>query len=375
MTADIDSDSSDTLVIGAGTLGMMTALRLAQRGVEVTVLDSGAPMEEASGVNAGSLAAQNKMRALMPHTLAALALWRQMSEFLGADVGFANVGGLRVATSDSDLALLAQSSDEQSKLGVDIEWLDGAALAQRAPFIGKDVLAATYSSVDCYASPLLFTPALLRTAEAAGVRVHSRLRVVAVARSGTVYRVETEGGRVFRCGRLIIAAGAWSGSIARLMGVEIPVALDVNMISVSGPATSFMHGVVTHVQGILTLKQVANGTCLIGGGWQGAGSLESGRKDIDYESSLHNVRLAIRVIPHIRELTLVRQWAGFEGVSPDSCPYLGALPNHPNAYMLACARGGWTLSPILSQMLSELMLDRDTSLPYRNFSPARFCDA
>jgi len=151
--------------------------------------------------------------------------------------------------------------------------------------------------------------------------------------------------------------------------------LDVNMIAVCAGAAEFMHGVVTHVRGILTLKQVANGTCLIGGGWQGVGDLDSGRKEIDYESALHNIRLAIRVIPKIRYLTLVRQWSGFEGVTPDSCPYLGALPGVSNAWIIACARGGWTLSPILSLMLSELMLDGDTALPRRLFDPARFSHA
>lgn len=368
-------DCCDTLVIGGGTLGLMTALRLAERGVDVTVLEGSSPMGEASGVNAGSLAAQNKMLAMMPHTLEALRLWRGMADYLGADVGFQNVGGLRVAMDDADVELLDKSSSEQSKLGVDIEWLEGDALQRRAPFLGEQVRAATYSSVDCFANPLLFGPALLRKAAIVGVRIQSQSRVTAIEQQGTGFSIGTADGRIHSCARLVIAAGAWSGELARLLGVNLPVALDVNMICVSTPSESFMHGVVTHVRGILTLKQVANGGCLIGGGWQGTGSLGSGNKDIDYESSLHNVRLAVKVIPAIAQRTLLRQWAGFEGVSPDSCPYLGPLPNVRNAYALTCARGGWTLSPILSKMLSEIILDRDTELPFKAFSPGRFTHA
>lgn len=365
----------DTLVVGGGTLGLMTALRLAERGVDVTVLEGSLPMGEASGVNAGSLAAQNKMMVMMPHTLAALRLWRDMADYLDTDVGFHNVGGLRVAMDDADVELLEKSSSKQSKIGVDIEWLEGDDIQRRAPFLGELVRAATYSSVDCFANPLIFGPALLRKAAKAGVRIRAHSRVAAIEQQGTGFSIGTDDGRVYPCGRLVIAAGAWSGDVARLLGVNLPVALDVNMIGVSTPSASFMEGVVTHVRGILTLKQVANGTCLIGGGWQGRGDLHSGDKDIDYESGLHNVRLAVRVIPAIAQRTLVRQWAGFEGVSPDSCPYLGPLPNVKNAYALTCARGGWTLSPILSKMLSEIILDRDTELPYEAFSPARFTHA
>lgn len=362
----------DTLVIGAGTLGLMTALRLAERGVDVTVLERGAPMGEASGVNAGSLAAQNKMLAMMPHTLAALKLWEGMADYLGAEVGFARVGGLRVAMNGAERDMLERSAAEQARIGVPIEWLEGDALRRRASFLGEQVVAASHASVDCFANPLLFAPALLGRAVARGVQVHDRSPVAAIEPVGDGYVVKTGTGAIYRCGRLVIAAGAWSGEVARQLGLVAPVKLDVNMIGVTAPSDVFMQGVVTHVRGILTLKQVANGTLLIGGGWIGKGTLADGRKDLDYESSLHNVRLAVRVVPAIARRTLVRQWAGYEGATPDSCPYLGAIPGCENAYMLACARGGWTLAPILSKMLTELMMDHDTELPHRAFSPGRF---
>lgn len=369
-------DSCDTLVIGAGALGLMTALRLARRGVDVIVVDRGMPMSEASGVNAGSLAAQNKLLPLIPHTLAALELWRGMELFLGADVGFSNPGGYRVATSESDREVLKRSSAEQQEAGVASDWLDPAQIGARAPFIGSAVIAATFSPDDCFASPLLFAPALIDAAKSAGVRIAHSESVTAIERrtDGAGYRISTANASV-RCARLVVAAGAWSSWVTRLAGLSLPLMQDINMISVSAPAPPFMQGVVTHVRGILTLKQVANGTCLIGGGWQGAGDLGSDRKDLDYESALHNLRLAVSVIPKIGSLTLARQWSGFEGVTPDSCPYLGPLPGLPGAFIVACARGGWTLSPILSLMLSELMLDGDTALAHSLFNPARFADA
>jgi len=351
---------------------MMTALYLAERGTDVLVLDKGTPMSEASGVNAGSLAAQNKMLTMMPHTLAALKLWEGMAGRLGTDVGFVRAGGLRVAMNDAETAMLERSSNEQSKIGVPIEWLEGEAIARVAPFLGEQVRAATHSSVDCFANPLLFAPALMRKALAKGVRVVSHSPVTTVEQVGDGFSVETGTGQVYRCGRLVVAAGAWSSRIARMLGIDAPVKIDVNMLGVTTPSAAFMSGVVTHVRGILTLKQVANGTLLIGGGWLGTGTLADGQTGIDYESSLHNVRLAVKVIPDIAQRTLVRQWSGYEGATPDSCPYLGIVPGRKNAWMLACARGGWTLSPILSKMLAELILDGDCALPYRHFSPGRF---
>jgi glycine/D-amino acid oxidase-like deaminating enzyme len=128
---------------------------------------------------------------------------------------------------------------------------------------------------------------------------------------------------------------------------------------------------VTHIRGILTLKQLPNGSCIIGGGWQGIGDLESGRKDFDYESLLHNIRLGALIVPALKDLHIVRNWAGFEGVTPDSLPYFGQLPGLPNAYISACARGGWSIGPVLGKLMDELVRTGKTSFPILEFDPKR----
>jgi glycine/D-amino acid oxidase-like deaminating enzyme len=128
---------------------------------------------------------------------------------------------------------------------------------------------------------------------------------------------------------------------------------------------------VTHIRGILSLKQYPHGTCVIGGGWQGLGSLKTGRKDLDYVSLLHNLRLAVKIVPSLANVRLVRSWAGFEGVTPDSLPFFGKLPGHSNAFIIGCARGGWTIGPYLGQLMTELVLTNKTSYPMDEFDLRR----
>ena len=162
---------AEVVVVGAGIMGLATAIFLSRAGREVVVLDRGEPWREASGVNAGSLAVQNKRLPLVPYTLASLALWRQGRELFGGDLGFVPSGGLRVATSDEEAARLAASAAEQRDAGVATEWLEGRALRARAPWLGASVVAATACEADSFAIPLMAGPVLLDALRAAGGRL------------------------------------------------------------------------------------------------------------------------------------------------------------------------------------------------------------
>ena len=86
---------------------------------------------------------------------------------------------------------------------------------------------------------------------------------------------------------------------------------------------------MTHIGGVLSLKQYPNGTCMIGGGWQGrGGAWKAEAKELDYERLLHNLRTAAIVVPALAELRILRSWSGFEAVAADALPLLGRLPGH-----------------------------------------------
>jgi glycine/D-amino acid oxidase-like deaminating enzyme len=209
--------------------------------------------------------------------------------------------------------------------------------------------------------------------EKAGVAFVEDAQVQSIRQEGRIC-VDTSQGE-FRGSQIAITAGAWSGHIASMVGVNLPISLDVNMVSVTEPAGPTIGNIVTHARGILTLKQVANGSCLIGGGWQGVGTLDDLRKDVSYDQIVHNLRLALRVIPGLRNLNVLRSWAGYEGVTPDSLPHVGRLPGRENIYCAACARGGFTMGPLFGRLLGEYILTGSTSKPIGIFEPGRFANA
>ena len=360
----------DVVVIGAGTIGLFTALNLAERGRRVTVLERRTAWREASGVNAGSLGVQNKLVPLVPYTLASFEIWKTLERRLGRDIGYHRTGGYKVATSADEEERLRAGFEAQIAAGLRAEWKTAETLRREAPWMSDSVVAATYSDDDGHASPIRLGPALVDALRHAKVDLIEGVEILGMEANGGI-RIDTKG-EAFRAREIVIAANAWSARLAAMLGVSLPISLDVNMVSVTEPAPLTVGKMVTHARGILTVKQVANGSCLIGGGWQGVGTLDDMAKDIDFDQLTHNLVLASSVLPGLKKLHVLRSWAGYEGVSPDSLPYLGRLPGHERAYVAACARGGFTLGPLFGQLMAQLIVDGQPSIAIDGFNPGRF---
>ena len=358
---------SDIVVIGAGVTGLSAALYLARAGREVVVLDRGDAWGEASGANAGTLSLQIKHPQVMELMQVSLDLWEQ--EAATFDRKVTRSGGLRVALTRQEVDMLRTSVALQRSRGFDVEFLEGRALADFAPWLGDEVLAASACPRDAYSIPLSCGPCLMKAATAAGVRLVGHTGVNAI-HSGDGCRLATPAGTI-RCDILVIAAGAWSGQAATMLGVDLPLMVDVNMLTITEPAPPVLDRIVTHMGGVLSLKQYANGTCMIGGGWQGRGSLASGVTDIDHVRLLHNLATAARVVPALRNLGILRCWSGFESVAPDALPVLGPLPGHPHVLIATGARGGYSLGPALGKMVAELVTTGTACVPAAHFDPAR----
>lgn len=362
---------AEIVIVGAGVIGLCAGFYLARSGHDVIVLDRGEPWSDASGVNAGTISVQVKRPEVLDLTLESARLWQELADNFLIDVGFVRCGGLRVATSTGEVARLRESAADQQVRGLEVELLEGAALRAAAPWLGDDVLAASQCPSDGLSVPLSAGHGLVLAVGRAGGRVVGNAGVQAIEAGDGAFRVVTPVG-VVRCRKLVVAAGAWMDDIVAMLGVDLPIMVDVNMLTITEPSPRIMDRVVTHIGGMLSVKQYANGTCIIGGGWQGRGGRESGRKELDYERLLHNLRFAARVVPALADLRVVRSWSGFEAVAPDALPLFGALPGNDAAFVVGCARGGYSQGPALGQLLCQLISSGGTSLPMQSFSPARF---
>lgn len=354
----------DIAVVGGGIMGCAAALRMAAGGMRVIVLDQGDLGQGASGVNAGTLSLQIKRVRLMPYALRGHHLWAQM----GDAVGFRRTGGHTLAFTAHEEALLHERQTLKAQAGAPIEFIGAEALRKAEPNLTRKVVAASFCPEDGHANSSLTGQYYRARLDQAGVtwRQHSPVTQIDAG-----FTLATPQGAV-QARRLLLAAGAWLRPLALMLGVDLPVQARVNTVSVTERMPPLTGSVIGHATGLLTLKQKPNGTVLIGGGWQGQGTPQTGRGQVDAATLGPNLALARYALPALATARILRSWTGFEANVPDFYPLAGDLPGVPDAFVLGCVRGGYTIGPYIGQLMGDLILGRQPEMPL--FDPGRDFD-
>jgi sarcosine oxidase subunit beta len=360
--------SFDAIVVGGGVMGAAAALQLAEGGMRVALCEARQLGMGASGVNAGTLSMQTKRVPLIPYALRGYELWKRA----GDAVGFKETGSLTLAYTQAEAEGLAQRMTARRNAGAPIDLITAAAARVMEPGLREGLAAASYCAADGYANASLTGGYYRGRLRAAGADVRELTPACAMVPDGTGVTVNTPAGPL-RAARALLATGAWAKAMSEQIGVPLPIRLRVNTVSVTERMPTLIKTVVAHASGLLTLKQAANGTMLIGGAWQGRGSPETWHSDIAPDTLIANLRLAQYVLPRLAHARVLRCWTGFEAQTPDSVPLAGPMPGMNNLFVLCCVRSGYTIGPYIGRLMGDLMLGREPEMPL--FDPARLFKA
>ena len=359
----------DIAVLGGGVLGCTAALHLARAGMRVAVLESrGGLCTQASGVNTGAIGVMSGRPYRVPYALRSMELWQGARTWLGADVGYQVQTGLKLAFTDAEAAQLEESVRAMRVEGGALEMVGPNRARELEPAASGPVRAAALSPRDGYANPLLIARAFRGALAAAGVDVHLNARVSRID-TGPTYAVHHGQPGPLLARQVLLAAGVWIGELAGLVGVSLPVLCRVSQVTVTERLAPLLRHGISTASGMLSLKQVANGTVLIGGGWQGLGNPADGPLEVVPENLIGNLRLACAAVPALAQARAVRTWLGLEARVADNLPLAGPLPGHPGAWVLGAIHTGFALSPIFGLLMAQQILGRTPDLPL--FDPAR----
>jgi glycine oxidase len=336
----------DAVFVGGGAIGLASAWRAAERGLDVCVLERDRAGSGASRVAAGILAPDSEAEPghepFVPFARRSLELYPDFVAALDADVGFWACGMLAVALDRDEVEVLKREPGEHT-------WLTPSECRRLepglSPLVAGGALSAQEASVD---------PRRLVAALASKVRVREGVEVTAVARDS----VTLASGETIAAGRVVVTAGAWSG----FAGVPVrPVKGQVVRLRGELPAERMIR--TEHVY----VVPRRNGEVVVG-----ATVEERGFDTTVTAGAVHELlREGYRVLPELAELELVDATAGLRPGSPDNGPLLGEWED---GVLVATGhyRNGILLTPITAETIAALLVGDTPPPESAPFTPERF---
>lgn len=375
----------DVVVVGAGILGAATAHALGVAGLEVAVLERGAPNREGSGTTAGNLHIQavhtrrpgqavplDNVR-FLPLQAASSKLWNDVEDELDADVELRRSGGVMVAETEADELELRDKQPYELSHGIHTELLTGDHAREWLPLLGDTVRAATWCPEDGYANPLKVTHAYLAAAHRHRVTTHPHTPVTGLRRCGAGWSVATPAG-TWSAARVVVVAGPWIQELAALAGVGIAMAPVAIQMHVTARLPEVLPNLVQHISQGLSIKQVAAGQILIGGGWPAADLNLAGRSRISVRSMQGNLAQAHRLLPFLGDVNVLRAWAGPLAATVDEMPVVGEVPGAPGLF-LAGGTYAFTFAPLWARVLGSLVVGEHPDIDVIDLGVERLVEA
>ncbi len=365
----------EAVVVGAGIAGFAAALELWERGAAVSLVESSRPGGGATGASAGMLAAQYESTSNSPlFQLSVESRARypeyaaKLQELSGHDLQVRWDGMLVANVSDDEHDAATETARWHREAGLRAEIVEPSEAARLQPGVTVGVVSYVWlpdeGQLESQRLALALGDALART----GIRVITGNGVVVIeSQAGRVSGVALADDRRLEAECVVLAAGAWSGTV-RGLPRPLPVRpVRGQMLRLPTAALALRRVVATHAGRYLVPR--ADGSSLAG----------STMEDVGFDQSLTESGLqAIHdsltlIVPQLSELKPLERWAGLRPVSADAKPIIGPEPELDGLfYATGYGRDGILLAPLAGTIVADLALSGTSEFQWQPFRPERF---
>jgi sarcosine oxidase subunit beta len=367
-------ETADVVIAGGGIAGCALAYQLAKRKVDVVLLERETLGSQSTGKCAGGVRQQFSMEANVRLQRLSVQLLQGFEQETGHPADFRQIGYLFVLTQPQQIEDFRDNMEMWHRVGVtEARWVDAAEAARMVPVLNvDDVLGCTFCPSDGIASPADVTVGYAAAARRLGARLKEGVEVTGIdVAGGRVQGVRTSAGDIAT--RLVFnCAGAWSASIGRMAGLEIPVLPYRRHIAVTGtfPAVARTAPMTVDFHTSLYFHPEGDGVLI---GMSDRSEPPGFGTETNWEFLEKMFEQAARRAPALAGAGVKTAWAGLYETTPDHQAILGAIGEVEGFWCAAGFSGhGFMQAPAAALLLTQLLMDHRTDIDISNFAFDRF---
>lgn len=415
----------DVVVIGAGIIGVSTALELAERGLRVALCEKGGVGHEQSSRNWGWVRISRRDPRELPLMAHALQLWDGLAARIGKDVGYTRAGILFTCADEQSYAEHERWKRNLEDYPVSAQMVSGAELNRLLPEVNRlQVKGALYTPDDGRAEPQQAAPAIAEAARAKGAYILTECAVRGIERSaGRISGVITERGPI-ACSSVVLAGGAWSSLFCSPLSVHLPQLKVLNSVIRTTPMEGGPESAIWTSEFAIRKRQ--DGGYTVASGHENIAdivpdsfryarqfwpafkhehaslSLRLGQRFFQEallprrwaldEASPFEYRRVLDPVPSIRQsnralanlakafpifnnVRIAQRWGGMIDVTPDAVPVISAVDAVPGFFIATGFSGhGFGIGPAAGRLMANLVTGETPIVDIKAFSLSRFSD-
>lgn len=386
---------ADAVVIGGGVCGTAITYYLSRAGLKPILAEQGYLNSGASGAcDEGIILISKNPGIAMDMAVKSAELYKKLQNELSADFAYQNVGGMILIDEEKYIPIIQSFVNRQQKQGLNISMLNQSDTHRQQPGLSKKVVAGAFSKDDCSICPFKLTSAYVNTAQklGAGILLHHSVTGIETEKNHQKIASVTTAEHKIITPIVIDASGCSSAHIGKFVGLTVPVfpmrgqlvitekvpplvvhqLMDAKYIAAKHqPQLMNKYSSNGNLNIGLTLGQAKTGNLIIGG----CREKVDFNTDIAYLTIREIVKNAVSFLPILKDISIIRTFAGLRPSTPDNHPIISATPI--SGFFIASGMGGdgVSLSPVVGKIMAELVVKNHCSIvDMEQLRLDRFCE-
>jgi sarcosine oxidase subunit beta len=372
-------DRYDVVIVGGGVHGLATAYYLTEQGVcNIAIIEKSYIGAGASGRNTAIIRSNYRTPEGVRFYDESVKLYEALSARLGYNVLFSQQGHLSLAHTESAISGLRVRADVNQLCGVQSRLIWRDEIRKLVPALDLSdrprypILAALYHPPGGIIRHDAVVWGYARAASRAGADIHQFTEVTGIdTANGAVVGVRTTRGAI-KTGAVLNATAGFCSTIARMVGIRLPITTHPLQAFVTEPLKPFLDRVVVSATLHVYASQTDRGECVLGSEIDPYTSY-SHRSTLPFlEATAHH---ALELFPCLKDVRVLRQWAGICDMTPDYSPIMGEVPGVRGFYLdVGWGTYGFKAGPVAGRRTAELISTGNIPDLIKPFSITRFAD-